>query len=171
MNGLAGQFELAWALADLHLSALDDGDFLWEPADTVWTVRPDGSGRWLPDWSDAEPDPIPVPTIGWLTWHVTWWWSVTLAHLDGEPVPDRTEVTWPGGAAVVARIRELAERWRAILDQLTAADLDRPSAFPWGPDSGRTVADTALWLHVELTKNVAEIGQLRLLRAVSRPTR
>jgi hypothetical protein len=29
------------------------------------------------------------------------------------------------------------------------------------------VADTTLWLHVELTKNAAEIGQLRMLRAVA----
>jgi hypothetical protein len=171
VSGLVGQFDLAWALADLHLSALTEDDFLWQPADLVWTVRPDDAGIWRPDWSEAEPDPIPVPTIGWLTWHVIWWWSVTLAHLDGEEPPDRTEVTWPGGAVAVARIRELADRYRATIGRLTATDLERPSAFPWGSDSGRTVADTVLWLHVELTKNVAEIGQLRLLRAVSRPAR
>ncbi|KUI40261.1 DinB family protein [Mycobacterium sp. GA-2829] len=168
MNGLVGQFDLAWALADLHLSALSADDFLWEPADVVWTVRPDASGRWWPDWSDEEPDPIPVPTIGWLTWHIIWWWSVTLAHLDGEAVPDRTEVSWPGGAAAVQRIRELAAGWRAALRRLDAADLEAAAEFPWGPDSGHTVADAVLWLHVELTKNVAEIGQLRLLHAVSR---
>jgi hypothetical protein len=43
--------------------------------------------------------------------------------------------------------------------------LDRPSSFPWPSDAGRTVAHTALWVNIELTKNVAEIGQLRLLRA------
>ncbi|WP_193047433.1 DinB family protein [Mycolicibacterium baixiangningiae] len=168
MKGLVGQFDLAWALTELHLSALTADDFLWEPAELVWTVRPDGSGSWRPDWSEAELDPIPVPTVGWLTWHVTWWWSVTLAHLHGDDVPDRTDVTWPGGAAAVTRIRGLAQRWRATLGALTVDDLERPSAFPWGADSGRTVADTVLWLHVELTKNAAEIGQLRLLRAASR---
>lgn len=171
MNGLVGQFDLVWALADLHLSALTDDDFGWEPAESVWTVRPDAAGVWRPDWADEEPDPIPVPTIGWLTWHITWWWSVTMAHLDGEPVPDRTEVTWPGAVEAVARIRALADRWRVLVDGLAAADLAGASTFPWGPDSGRTVVDTVLWAHVELTKNVAEIGQLRLLRAVSRSTR
>lgn len=171
MTALVGQFDLAWALAELHLSALVDDDFLWEPVEVVWTVWPDGAGAWRPDWSDVEPDPIPVPTIGWLTWHITWWWSVTLAHLDGVEPPARTDVTWPGGAAAVSRIRELAGRWRATVESLTAADLERNSAFPWGADSGRTVADSVLWLHVELTKNAAEIGQLRMLRAVSRPTR
>ncbi|KUI29586.1 damage-inducible protein DinB [Mycobacterium sp. IS-1742] len=167
MNHLACQFELAWALAELHLSALADDDFLWEPADVVWTVRRDDAGIWRADWAEREPDPIPVPTIGWLTWHITWWWSVTLAHLDGDEPPGRTDITWPGGAAAVSRITELSTRWRAVLDRLTTADLEHPSAFPWGADGERTVADTVLWLHVELTKNVAEIGQLRMLRAVS----
>ncbi len=40
--------------------------------------------------------------------------------------------------------------------------------FPWDDDAGRTVADTVLWVTVELTKNIAEIGQLRLLRAAGR---
>ncbi|TFV60660.1 DinB family protein [Mycobacterium sp. PS03-16] len=165
MTGHVGQFDLAWALADLHLSALVEDDFLWEPAALVWTVRPDAAGVWRPDWADTEPDPIPVPTIGWVTWHITWWWSVTVAYLENRPPPERTDVTWPGGAAVVARIRALAREWRALIAGLTAADLALPSAFPWGAETGRTVADTVLWLTVELTKNAAELGQLRMLRA------
>lgn len=163
---LSWQFDLAWALADLHLSALVDDDFLWEPAALTWTVRRDADGAWRPDWADVEPDPIPVPTIGWLTWHVEWWWSTTIDHLTGVPPRDRTEVTWAGdGSAAVARIRALAEQWRAVL---TAVDPAAPSDFPWGADAGHTVAHTALWVNVELTKNISEIGQLRLLRAAGR---
>jgi DinB superfamily len=157
------QFDLAWALADLHLSALVEGDFLWEPATLCWTVRPDGAGVWRPDWADAEPDPIPVPTIGWLTWHIDWWWSTAINHLTGAPPRDRTDVSWPGsGAAAVGRLRELSVRWRELL---ATTDLSAPSPFPWGADAGRTVAHTVLWVNVELTKNISEIGQLRLLRA------
>jgi hypothetical protein len=86
---LLWQFDLTWALSDLHLPALVEDDFSpasgrcphWEPASLCWTVRPDAAGVWRPDWSDTEPDPI------------------------------------------------------------------------------------ALWLNAELMKNIAEIGQLRLLRA------
>jgi DinB superfamily len=160
------QFDLAWALADLHLSALADDDFLWEPAPLCWTVRPDAAGLWRPDWADAEPDPIPVPTIGWLTWHISWWWSVTIDHLAGVAPRDRTDVVWPGdGVAAVSHLRDLATQWRELLPR---ADLTRQSAFPWGADAGRTVAHTALWVNVELTKNISEIGQLRLLRAAGR---
>jgi DinB superfamily len=164
-DDILSQFDLVWSLADLHLSALDEDDVLWQPAALCWTVRPDSSGVWRPDWADAEPDPVPVPTIGWLTWHIDWWWSTTIDHLTAATPRDRTDITWPGsGAAAESRLRELASRWREIL---MTADLERPSAFPWGTDGGRTIAHTALWVNVELTKNIAEIGQLRLLRDAS----
>ena len=163
---LLWQFDLAWALADLHLAALVEDDFLFQPSRLHWTVRPDASGVWRPDWADVEPDPLPVPTIGWLTWHIDWWWSTAIGHLSGATPRDRTDFTWPGnGAAAVARVRELASRWRQMLESLTTADLAQPSSFPWGADAGHTVRHTALWVNVELTKNISEIGQLRLLRA------
>ena len=93
---LRRQFDLAWALADLHLSALSDEDHLWEPGPLVWTVHEDASGRWWADFADIEPDPIPVPTIGWLTWHMILWWSTALAHVDGRPPAPHSEIDWPG---------------------------------------------------------------------------
>lgn len=160
------QFELAWALTELHLDALAEDDFLWEPAPLCWTVRRDAAGRWRPDFADVEPDPVPVPTIAWLTWHIDYWWSAALAALQGGPLPAPTEVSWPGdGAAAMARIRGLAEQWRKLLAELTIDRMSEPAPFPWSPADGRTVTDTALWVTVELTKNAAEIGQLRLLRA------
>ena len=162
------QFDLAWELAELHLSALVDDDYLWQPAPISWTVRPDSSGAWKPDWSDTEPDPLPVPTIGWLTWHISWWWSETIDHLSGRTPRERTDVTWAGtGAEAVSRLRALRGQWRELLAGLSPADLEQPSPFPWGSDSGYTVAHTVLWVNIELTKNVAEIGQLRLLRAAA----
>jgi len=98
-----------------------------------------------------------------------WWWSTAIDHVNGAKPPDRTAVTWPGdGAEAVARLRELAARWRSTLTRLNAHRLTGPSAYPWRPDAGKTVAHTVLWVNVELTKNIVEIGQLRLLRAASR---
>ena len=160
------QFDLAWALAELHLSELTSDDFLWEPTALTWSVRPDDAGVWHPDWADTEPDPMPVPTIGWLSWHIIWWWSTAVDHLSGTTPPQRVDVDWPGdGVATVALLRDLAARWRAILTELTADRLAGSSAFPWAAEAGRTIAHTALWVNVELTKNIAEIGQLRLMRA------
>jgi hypothetical protein len=160
------QFDLIWTFAELHIDALVEDDFLWAPAELVWTVHPDEAGDWRPDWADSEPHPIPVPTIAWLSWQLLWWWSTALDDLAGLPHRHREDVTWPGsGTAAVAAIRELAAQWRDRLVALTDGDWRQPSAFPWSADAGKTVADSVLWANVELMKNVTEIGQLRLLRA------
>lgn len=158
---LRDQYDMTWALFEYHLDLLGPRDHLWEPAPLCWTVHRGADGRWLPDWAETEPDPIPVPTIAWVTWHIGWWWSVTLDHVLERPVRERTEVTWPGEERAVPWLRELGAEWREALDGL---DLDAPTAFPW--PEGRTRADTAWWVNAELMKNAAEIGQLRMLRAV-----
>ncbi|KZB83818.1 DinB family protein [Amycolatopsis regifaucium] len=158
------QFELTWSLFEYHLAELKPGDFLWEPADLCWTVHRDDDGAWRPDWADSEPDPVPVPTIAWLTWHIGWWWSVALDHANRRTPRGREDITWPGGDSAVEWLRGLREEWLAVLDGLTDADLDAPSAYPWGEEAGLTFAHTVAWVNSELMKNVSEIGQLRLIR-------
>ncbi|MDT0326935.1 DinB family protein [Nocardiopsis lambiniae] len=162
---LRRQFDLTWGLLEYHLDRLVPEDVLWEPAGLCWTMRPEGDG-WSPDWADTEPDPVPVPTIGWLSWHIGWWWEVTLDHLAGRVPRDREAVDWPGPEGVVARLVGLREEWTRVLPTV---DLDAPAPFPWPEGSGMTVADTAAWVNAELMKNAAEMGQLRMLRAVSSP--
>ena len=159
------QFDLAWSLFEYHLERLQPEDFLWEPVELCWSLRPADDGSWVPDWSDAEPDPVPVPTIGWLTWHLGWWWSVALDHAEGRAPRDRSEVAWPGPGAAVSWLRELCTLWRGALQSLTEEDLARTAAFPWGDDAGYSVSHMVAWVNAELMKNVAEIGQLWLLRA------
>ncbi|WP_059012305.1 DinB family protein [Streptomyces specialis] len=168
---LRRQFDLTWALFDYHLVRLADADFLWEPAPLCWTVRPGPGGTWVPDWADTEPEPVPVPTIGWLSWHIDWWWSTALDHVRGRTPRAREDIGWPGdGAAAVARLRALHGDWRAALDGLPDAALDAVAPFPWQGDPEYTVAHMIGWVNVELMKNAAEIGQLRLLRAASAGT-
>ena len=163
------QFELAWSLTELHLAALVEDDFFWEPTNLCWTVRQDEAGVWRPDWADTEPDPPPVPTVAWLTWHIDYWWTMTIDSLTAISRRDRSEISWPGdGAAAVSRLRDLATQWRKLLAGMTEQDLAAASVFPWEADAGHTIADTVLWVTVELTKNVAELGQLRMLRAAGR---
>lgn len=165
---LRQQFDLTWALFDHHLQRLEPEDFLWEPAARCWTVRRDADGRWVPDWAETEPDPPPVPTIGWLSWHIGWWWSVTLDHAHKRVPRERTAVTWPGGGdAAVAWMRELRLEWLGALEAFTEADLEVTAPFPWRYDPEYTVAHMVAWVNSELMKNAAEIGQLRMLRAAS----
>lgn len=162
------QFDFTWSLARLHLEALTDDDMHWTPADLCWTVHRGDDGRWRPDWADTEPDPVPVPTIGWLTWHIIWWWGAAVDHAEGRTPPDRTAVYWPGdAAATLARLAELRIAWLAVLDRCGDTELDSPSAHPWPADAGLTLAHQAAWVNGELMKNTAEIGQLRLLRAAT----
>lgn len=165
---IRAQFDLAWALCDLHLAEIDDTSALWEPSPVCWTVRRDDTGVWRADWATVEPEPVPVPTIAWLAWHIAYWWTATLAAMSDEPMPDPVALPWAGDAeSAVATLRGLAQRWRQFLHESTVDSLAAPSTFPWGPGTSRTQADTALWVAVELTKNAAEIGTLRLLHATS----
>ncbi|MDP9848759.1 DinB family protein [Streptosporangium lutulentum] len=164
---LRWQFDLTWSLLELHLPRLEQEDFLWEPAAHYWTVRP-GDGGWVPDWEETELDPIPVPTIGWVTWHIGWWWSVTIDHAQGRTPREREEIRWPGdGKATVEWLRGLRVEWLEVLERLTEADLDATAPFPWQDSPELTVAHMIGWVNAELMKNTAELGQLRLLRAAS----
>lgn len=154
------QFDLTWALATHHLDRLTDDDLTWVPAPLHWTVHPGPDGRWTPDWADTEPEPVPAPTGAWIGWHLLWWWGTARDELAGHPRRERTGVVWPGTAAgFVTALHGLAEDWRGALG---TADPARPVTFPW-PD-GHTVGHLTAWVNAELMKNVAELGQLRLLR-------
>ncbi|MEU9337720.1 DinB family protein [Streptomyces sp. NPDC048290] len=163
---LRGQSELAWSLLAYHLDRLAPGDLLWEPAPLCWTLRQDAAGHWVPDWADTEPDPVPVPTLGWVSWHLGWWLGTATDHLHGRTPRERTGVRWPGDdpAAVTGWLGALRDDWLDGLDRLTDDALDRPCAFPWGEGTDRTLGHTVAWANAELMKNIAEIGQLRLLR-------
>jgi DinB superfamily len=165
---LRWQFDLTWSLLKLHLEQLTPDDFLWEPMAHCWTVHRGVDGEWVPDWQEPEPEPAPIPTIAWVTWHIGWWWTVTMDHAQGRSPRDRSEVGWPGeGTATIEWLRNLRMDWLAVLDRLTDVDLDVTAPFPWQSESGRTVAHMVGWVNAELMKNTAEIGQLRLLRAAS----
>lgn len=162
---LRSQFDLTWSLFEYHLERLEPADLLWEAAPHCWTMRPAAAGGWVPDWADVEPEPVPVPTIGWITWHIGWWWTVAADHARGREPRERTEIGWPGDRdRTVAWLGDLRTAWLAVLDQLGDADLDATASFPWRDDPAYTVAHMIAWVNAELMKNVAEIGQLRLLR-------
>ncbi|GAB2670197.1 DinB family protein [Saccharopolyspora gloriosae] len=167
---LRWQFDMTWSLFEYHLERLEEADFRWEPAELCWTLRPDAGGGWTPDFAEVEPDPVPVPTIAWVAWHIGWWWGTTLDHLRGRPPRDRADITWPGdGDLAVGWLRDLRAEWLVVLDELTDRRLDDPAPFPWRDDPAMTVAHTVAWVNAELMKNVAEIGHLRMLRAAGSP--
>jgi hypothetical protein len=166
---LIRQLDIAWALFEHHQRDLDDALSLWEPAPGSWTVRPGEGGRWVADWQVPEPEPAPPVTIGWVTWHIGYWWTTTLGHCFGFGAPAREDITWPGTAdAALAWLRGLKDEWRAHLTALNDADLDSTARTAGLGGQDETLANVAAWVNVELTKNVAEIGLLRHLHGARR---
>ncbi|MGH9891020.1 MAG: DinB family protein, partial [bacterium] len=72
--------EVRQLLIDLHqaasnrllerLSGLTDDEYLWDPGPGCWSVRPSGEGWFVPDLKRPHPEPPPLTTIAWLTWHL-----------------------------------------------------------------------------------------------------
>lgn len=162
---LRWQFHYVWSLLEEHFAELTEDDVQWSPVPGMWTVRQGEDGRWRPDFGDDEGPPA---TIGWVTWHIGWWWTEALAAWRGEPLVPREEIYWPGSAAAaMAWIRELAGQWREVLDELPGGDLDRPAPFPWENRSDRTIGHMVFWVNGELMKNAAELGQLTMARTTA----
>ncbi|ROO84684.1 DinB family protein [Actinocorallia herbida] len=160
---LLHQLDLAGALLEYHLDGLGDAECLWEPSPVSWSVRPEGPG-WAVDWADAEPDPVPTPTIAWLMWHIGYWWTTAAGECFGGGAPARAEIAWPGSAGAAAGwLRGLLAAWRARLAEVTDEELDTRTVRLFGLE--QPLAQAAAWVSVELVKNVAEIGSLRLLHA------
>jgi len=160
------QFETAWKLAQYHLNGLTTQECLWRPTATGLHVRQDAGGTWRADWPDREGYDIGPPSIGWLTWHIGFWWSTAIDHAFGDGTLKREDLTWPGsGDDARAWIEGLQAEWAGALARLSDDDFASPARARW-PFRDRPFADVVAWVNVELTKNAAEIGYARFLYAV-----
>ncbi len=135
---LRWQLDLSWSLTALNLDKLTDEECVWEPAPGSWSVRPRPDGVWIADWAIPEPDPAPTTSVGWVMWHVGFWWDHAYNHTFGPAHTSGTTLDfaesaaatpWPGGAkAGVAWPTACRDRWAEALDALTDADLASPPA-------------------------------------------
>lgn len=163
---LMRQFDTAWRLASLHLDGLSTVECLWRPAPTGLHVRKAAEGQWRADWPDHEGYDIGPPSIAWITWHMSFWWSMALDHSFGQGTLLREAVLWPGDADEIRRvISGLETEWRTAVKRLTDEDLASSRRTRW-PFKNQPFADILAWANVELTKNAAEIGYVRFLYAV-----
>ena len=166
------QFDMTWSLLDSHLDELTDADCFWLPSTQgCWTVGQNDDGLWIADWADPEPVPAPAVTIGWLTWHICWWWEAAMSGLRGGCVAAPTDVPWPGSAAAAAGVvRALRGNWIDLLDDPSIhASLMSTAAFPWSNNPDRTNEHVLWWVNAELMKNTAEMGQLKRIRSTAAP--
>ena len=74
---LSEQLEWHWSRQlRPRFAGLSDDEYLWEPAQPAWNVRPrtgdgqPGTGPFTVEFSFPEPDPPPVTTIAWRLAHI-----------------------------------------------------------------------------------------------------
>ena len=163
---LLRQLDIAWALTTYHLEGLSTEECLRRPAAKGLHVQQGPDGVWRADWPDHEGYDLGPPSIAWLTWHIGFWWSMTIDHSFGDGTLTREDVAWPGSAdAARTWIGDLHDRWRSELERLSNDDLRSTERTRW-PVQDRPFADVIAWVNVELMKNAAEIGYARFLYGV-----
>ena len=159
-----------------RLKGLTDEEFLWEPADTVWTVRPDpAGGRNLVDvevWAPSG-EAAPPRTIAWSMGHLGSGVALRADWLVGSHAKTADDYDWPLTATEGIRfmLDGLAD-WRNGLATMTDQDLDTigRSAFPDGLDPELPLIDIVWWVTKEVTWHAADIWYVRDLYAC-RPRR
>ncbi|MFT9848771.1 DinB family protein [Aneurinibacillus sp. REN35] len=158
------QFDIAWQMLDIHLTGLEDEECLWRPARRGLHVV-NRLGVWHADWPDTEAYDIGPPSIAWLTWHITFWWSMVFDHSFGNGTLTRENIHWPGNSkAVREKMIQLRDEWKAALATLPDDELLSCKRTKW-PFEDKTFYELAAWLNLELMKNAAEIGYCRFLYA------
>lgn len=155
---LQRQLAIEWSFAsDFIVGQIDEEAALWSPgAVRSYTVHRTSDG-WSADWPDEENDPPMAATMGWLLWHIEWWWSDTLVLVNGHGRLAPQEHKWSGGTDEIVRLKA---QWDRVL---ATEDFDR--RVQWAMPEPQPLGLVAAWLNFELAKNLSEINQLKMLRA------
>jgi hypothetical protein len=162
---LQRQFDMACQLAEYHLDTLTTEECLWRPAERGLHIHAQPDGSWRADWPEHEGYDLGPSSIGWLTWHLLFWWSMALDHNFGPGTLQAQDVQWPGDAdGVRAKFADLKARWHAALSE--DRDLAAAGSVRW-PFSDRPLGDLFAWANTELVKSAAEIGYARFLYAAT----
>lgn len=125
---------------------------LWRPSANVATVR-NVAARWYADEVDEATTPLPEATIGWLMWHIEWWWTNTGRAVAGEPLVMPADQPWSGSTDGLVAAK------RAWDNTLATADLE--GAVTGLMPTPQPFAFVAAWVNFELTK----INQLLIRQA------
>lgn len=176
---LVAQLDIHWNVwFRPRLEGLTDHEYLWEPVEGCWSVRPGPDGVWRMDAYhdlDGAPDPPPFTTIAWRMGHIA-------AHClgaraanhfgDGPPgfaVARSTggalaadTVAWPATAAeAIAFVEDAYARWKAGVVALGAEGLARACGPAEGPYADHPMAALVLHINREVIHHGAEVACLR----------
>lgn len=153
-----------------RLAGLGDVEYLWEPVDSMWSIRRTADG-WSADWADPDPEPPPVTTIAWRMWHVS------VDALDsystrafGTSGTGLSGTAWVGTALEAVALTEAAfDCFEAGFLAVGDEGLERRLGEAWTHYSEASYFDLFLHAHREVTHHAAEIALLRDLYRHSGP--
>jgi hypothetical protein len=155
-----------------RLDGLTDDEFLWEPVEGCWSIRPKGqeraaigagAGDWVVEFEFPEPDPAPLTTIAWRMAHIQVgiFAMRNASHFGREPVDYRT-ATYAGDAATaLAFLDEEYAHWTKGVEGLDLEALGRPVGEAEGPFAEHPYAELVLHINREVIHHGAEILLLR----------
>lgn len=155
-----------WPRLRVRLQGLGDAEHLWEPVPDCWSVR-DG----VVDQVAPSPEPPPVTTIAWRTWHVG---SATLDRFsrllfDHATLPfTPADLRWFDAAEASIGALDLAwSGFSTAVATLDEAAFEHQLGPSFGPMAAATRGDALLHVADELIHHGAEIALLRDLYARS----
>ena len=161
------------------LDGLTDEEYLWEPVEGCWSIRPRGEARTaqaagggdlVADFEYPEPDPAPVTTIAWRIAHIRVgvFGQRNASHFGRDPI-DYQSAVWAGDAATaLAELDEEYAIWMKGVAELTVDDLARPVGSAEGPFAEHPYAELVLHINREVIHHGAEILLLRDLYRAGR---
>src|SRR4051794_693613 len=161
-----------------RLESLSDGEYLWEPVEGCWSIRPRqqactkspvGAGDLIFDFEYPEPVPPPVTTIAWRLGHVLVgvFAQRNASHFGGPPADYETFVWPPDADAMLAALDEAYARWVAGVRSLDGEALARPVGPAEGPFAESPYAELVLHINREAIHHMAEVLLLRDLYRAS----
>jgi hypothetical protein len=146
------------------MNGMDDDEYLWRVVTPSWSVVVVGDGYEV-EREEPPPDPVPLPTIAWLTWHIGYECldGYTERYFGpGTRALDLGSRAWfaTAGEALSALDAQWAvfrERYGSIADDVFEAPLGQA----WGSWSEATPADVLQHVADELIHHGSQAAMLR----------
>jgi DinB superfamily len=177
-TSLAEQLDWHWqAQARPRLTGLTDAEYLWEPVDGCWSIRPRdqatstpiGVGEFVIDYAFPEPTPAPVTTIAWRLAHIIVGvlGERNARYFDGRAI-SYADFDYPGTAdRALEVLDDCYARWNGGVRALGRAGLAARCREQGFEES--SMAELVLHINREMIHHLAEIAVLRDLYVWSGP--
>lgn|SRR5690625_1148285 len=146
-----------------RLEGLTDDEYLWEPVEGCWSIRPQEDGTGMIDWAFSPPEPAPFTTIAWRMAHISILvFGIRASSHFGDGSLGVETAEWPLTAAEgVASLRRHHAAWREGLATLDDTSMQEPVGEAEGPWAEYPMAALVLHLNREAAHHGGEIALLR----------